>query len=342
MKSKASRWLPLLLIGLLLAACAPGPHAQDIQQIGPDETAFLVPLDAGGVNQASFGSAEFLEISKVAAKQVEIPYRIKSCGGIFCMDEWIPSARLIKVSRAPVVRSWTQPGSGTSPSNQSIEVETRQSIGFSVGVNASAQILEKQTATFEYYYGGKQLTDIMDVDVRNYVATQLSTEMGNLVLDDVRANKAAIFSTVFSNTKAYFIGFGITINFLGLTEGLTYDTKAVQDAIDNTFVASQDQVTALQKQQAALVDQKTQLNVAGNQAEIARQTAQGAADATFIKAQAEAKSIQAVQAALAQSPQYTQYLLATEWNGQQPSTLVIGNGGTSPLLMTLQLTQTVK
>ena len=49
-------------------------------------------------------------------------------------------------------------------SNQAIYAESKESIGFSVGMNCSAQIYTEQDAVkFLYSYNNKSLADIMDL-----------------------------------------------------------------------------------------------------------------------------------------------------------------------------------
>ena len=102
---------PLLLISTLLFASGCGvikPYNKpDVVVIEPNETAFVIPLEgASKSNQASFDSIEFLNEAKVATKRIEVAKRWLKTGRLPASGEYIPTARVITVSRTPVTREW--------------------------------------------------------------------------------------------------------------------------------------------------------------------------------------------------------------------------------------------
>ena len=113
-----------------------------------------------------------------------------------------------------------------------------------------------------------------------------------------------------------------------------YDLKTDQISItDFNFspefnTAIEAKVTA--KQNALTEENNVQIKQAQAQQAIA--VAQGTANATIIQAQAQGKSIQIINDYLSKNPLYLEWLKVNKWNGQLPSTLVSGPGGTVPFI----------
>lgn len=138
------------------------------EEIGPNETAFLIPLTgANKKNQGRFDSADFLENQKVAAKRISIPTEWVQTGRKHADGKWVPIMRVLKVDRSPVSREWTSDlTSGTSVKDQAVYVESKDSIGFYIGVSISAAVEEEDTALFLYRFpSGRGLSKIVDKDI---------------------------------------------------------------------------------------------------------------------------------------------------------------------------------
>lgn len=230
--------LPLLGLSGLLVSCSP-PKIDHLVEIKNNETAFLVPLEgASQESQTKFMSIDFLEHSKIGTKRIIIPVRERQTGRFYWEIEWIPSMRVITVDRTPITREWVDsPSRGTSTQSQGIIVESVESIGFSVGINLTAMIREEDAARFLYYYPSSSLADVMDKNVRGFVQSILSREFGSRKLSECQIEKRIVSETCFKETKEHFKQLGMTIDNLGIAEGLIYENKEVQKAIDATFVA---------------------------------------------------------------------------------------------------------
>lgn len=246
MKSNKFKYLLVgaLLSTAFLAGCTQPKAVDEIKIIGPSDTAFLVALDGDTLkNQNSMKSAEFLESAKISAKRVLIPHKIintcPDCNtGDYSHYLDVPTAQLFTVSRAPVARSWTSSAAtGTSAKNEAFSVESNESIDFDIGATIIAHVAEADTAKFLYLHSGSQLETVIDGQVRNYVSSILSREMGSHNIDWDRQNKNAVFTTAFNETKTFFAAQGITIDSLGFTEGMTYHDPAIQKAINAKFAA---------------------------------------------------------------------------------------------------------
>jgi len=243
------------LLAITLAGC--GAHAVDeVQYIGPSETAFLVALDGNTKkNQDKLGSVDFLEADKISAKRVLIPHKIidlcPDCSG-YNHQQDVATLTLYKISRSPVSREWTSSTTtGTSAQNQAFSVESIESIDFDIGGMITAHVAEADTAKFLYWYSGKQLDEIMDTNIKTTIGGILAREFGKRTYDQCRAEKNDVFAIALAETRAAYAPMGITIDTLGYTEGMTPHDKKIQDAINAKFEADQQVSIADAQLQAA-------------------------------------------------------------------------------------------
>ena len=166
MKKKIAMLFITGLIALSTTACIKPYDKPEFVTIEASQTAFLIPLTGDTTDQASFESEELLAQAKVATKEVQIPHRWVKKGYGWWNGEYRDSSKLIVVERTPETREWNSgKDKGTSNKNQAIYAESKESIGFSVGMNISAQIYTEDDAVrFLYSYNNKSLEEIMDRD----------------------------------------------------------------------------------------------------------------------------------------------------------------------------------
>jgi hypothetical protein len=234
--------LPLIAITsiLSLSSCLKPVRIDPIQEIEPNETAFVIPLEMGTENQEKLESIEFLKENQVAAKRIVIPQRERKIGRFSHRVEWIPTVRVITVNRSPVTRNWIydpKEYKDVTLSEKTFGVESNDSIGFSVGINASAHVEEEDTATYLYYYRGGDLKSIMDQNVRERVHTVLSQEFASRSLQDSKTEKNEITAALKEQVTEHFKKYGITITSIGLAEGLFFEQPEIQKAINDAYVA---------------------------------------------------------------------------------------------------------
>ena len=225
--------LMVMLIGSI--GCAP-PKIEKLVEIQPNQTAFIVPLEAGKDDQARFFSEGYLNDNKIAAKRISLPQRKIKTGRWWWNRMWIPTAKVIVVDRSPITRELTEKKkTGTSSTDQAIYVESKDSIGFGIGVTITAMIEEKDAAKFLNKYSGANLAYIMDNNIRGSIAANLSRGFADYDLDIGRANKNLIFEDTYKVVKEEYAIMGITITNMGLSEGLLYTDVEIQTAINETF-----------------------------------------------------------------------------------------------------------
>lgn len=302
----------IFLSTLLLAGCAP-VQIDPIEEIGTNETAFVVPLEgASKTEQGRFMSLEYLQQAKVATKRVTIPLRYRQTGRMYFEAEWIPTMRLIKVNRTPVTREWVEPAkTGTSTKDDSIQVESKDSIGFSVGVNITALVAEEDAAKFLYYYAGKPLEQVVDENVRGYVTSVLSREFGFRNLEQCKTDKKAIADLLQQDCQDTFSKMGITISNLGLVGGLNYSDKEIQTSINNAYVAGMKILETENDAKAQVNINLKELSMAQNNRAMAEEFAKAAvAQVQKTQLQIELTKAEALKTA------------AEKWNGSMPASIL--------------------
>lgn len=245
-------FLTLCLVCVIFSGCMKPYDVPEFERIESNETAFVIPITgASKDNQGKFNSAEFLNELKVATKRIQIPHMWVQTGRMYNSGEWIGTVRVLKVNRSPVSREWTVDStSGTRDRDEGIYVESRDSIGFYVGVAITAAVEETDTALYLYRFpSGKLLDDVIDENIRSFVQTELSAEFGGLPLEDklnsedeviqkgCKTAKTEVFKQAAERIRNHFKAtFGITISNLGLIGGLTYDDEEIQEGINNAYL----------------------------------------------------------------------------------------------------------
>lgn len=229
--------LTLIMLCTCLTGCVRPYDKPEFVTIEPHQTAFLIPLIGDTTNQASFESEEMLMQAKVAAKEIQIPHRWVQTGRRSWKGEWRATMALIVVDRSPVTREWSSTKDiGTSARNQAIYAESSESIGFSAGMNCSAQIYSENDAVkFLYCYNNKPLSEIMDTEIRARVESKFVEECASRTLNDILVEKENIMKAVRDDVVTYFADRGITITVLGMKDGLKYDDASIQKSINDKF-----------------------------------------------------------------------------------------------------------
>ena len=296
----------LLLVGLIVGvmgsatACVKPYDTPEFYTIEASQTAFLIPLVGDTTSQASFESEELHAQAKVATKEVQIPHRWVQTGRFGWQGEWRPSAKLIVVERTPETREWSSAkDNGTSAKNQAIYAESKESIGFSVGMNCSAQIYTEDDAVkFLYSYNNKTLEQIMDSEIRARVESKFVEECAKYSLNEILVNKEQIMNTVREDVTNYFGDKGITITVLGMKDGIEYEDEAIQAAINEKFSSEQKLVTQ------------------ENNNKVIISKAEAEAEAQRIEAEAEADANKKIAESL--TPELIEKQKIEKWNGDVP------------------------
>lgn len=246
----------LLLASLLtfVTGCGPlkGPPPVVIEHIDTTESAILLPVVGDNSQQVSAQTEDFYNKNLVFAKQIEMPMYWQVLNRQTGSGEWRQSARLIKVDRHPVNRTWTKDSvSGTSNTDQSIAAEDETSIGFYAHMTCTAGIDEKDVPKFLYRFKQASLATVMDENIRPMVAELFAAECSKRTMLDILHNRTTIMDGVRQKVVTYFKEYGVDIQILGLVGELTYRNPETQKAIDKVFQANQDKMAAASKAETA-------------------------------------------------------------------------------------------
>ncbi len=237
MKKIIALILTLVMSLTMFTGCVKPYDKPEFVTIEPHQTAFLIPLVGDTTAQASFESEEMLMQAKVSTKEIQIPHRWVQTRRWHWIGEYRDTMTLIVVDRSPVTREWSSTKDvGTSTVNQAIYAESAESIGFSAGMNCSAQIYSEEDAVkFLYCYNNKPLSEIMDSEIRARVESKFVEECASRTLNEILIEKEAIMNAVRDDVETYFAARGITITVLGMKDGLEYDDASIQKSINDKF-----------------------------------------------------------------------------------------------------------
>ena len=299
-----NKFKALALVGLSAIAmftctsCIKPYDKPEFQTISPSQTAFLVPLVGDTAEQGAFDSEELLLETKVATKEVQIPHRWVQTGRWDWVGEWKPSATLIMVERKPVSRSW-ESGVSTETSSRAIFGETSDAIGVYVGMNCTAMIEEADAAKFLYRYNNTPLETIIDNDIKKMVEGEFNSATGDFKSTELHDHKDEIIKRIRDEVIPYFKEYGITITVLGFKEGISFENKEIQNALDAKFASEQDLVIQQNKNEAAIAK------------------AQADAEAIIIAAEAQAEANRLLSNSI--TDEILEKMYYEKWNGVLPS-----------------------
>ena len=247
----------------------------------PNESAFFIP-DVGATKdtQAKFGSMEYLEANKIAAKRFTIPHAKFAGSGSLWSDFYVPTGRLIVVDRTPYNREWVAAHDrGTSSRNESFPCQSQEGLNITAEVAIATSVSEENAARFLYWFGvkppqgdrtnpaviftsvyyGKSLAEVMDSVGRGKVQALVCHEIGARTFDGVNKDVNVIMDTVEKNAAAFFATKGITLDYIGFAGTLTFD-KDVQQAVNDRYTAEKIAPVLPTLQTKALLDATTKWN----------------------------------------------------------------------------------
>lgn len=225
--------------------------------IMPNESAFWVP-DVGDnkTSQVKFGSEEYFQANKIAAKRFVIPHVKLENSGLFS-NFYVPAGRLIIVDRTPYSREWVDAENrGTSQRHQGFPCQSKEGMNITVGIAIGVSVLEDNAAKFLYRFGAeppkgnrsdpvvvfesvlhsRSLTTVMDTVGRNKVQALVCNEIGSRGFDQANLEASKIMLSVRKDAETYLATVGITLDYLGWADTMTFD-NAVQKAVNDRYVA---------------------------------------------------------------------------------------------------------
>ena len=308
-------------IVLSLTACGP-PKIDKVKEIKPNETAFVVPLEGDSSKQGKLMSKDYLEKNKVAMKRIYLPQTKISTGRWWWKYKWVPTVQVITVDRRPVTFVWEK--------KSGIHVESKDSIGFIVGINISAHVDEADTATFLYNFPSGNLEKTIANVVKSEATEVLSREFAKydleggwtekngkrIYIDGARQKKGEIVDLAKERLIEFFKGRGITIDTFGLIGGLDYEDHDIQQAINDNFKS---ELEIKNRENERLAQEKI------NQKKIDMAKAEKLAAVEFAKAK-EART-EMVNLEIRKMEAEAKLMKAKNWDGKLPANIIPEGSG---------------
>jgi hypothetical protein len=133
----------------------------------------------------------------------------------------------------------------------------------------TAAVTDEGAAKFHYRFAGHSLAEIMDTNIRGAFIARMCPVFGTMTLDDeyvyaesidadgkktrtkgdfvapgVRVGKGKVIADAAKEVKEEYKAYGIDIYNAASSQGIVYENKLIQDAIDKVYTASKDQEAA--------------------------------------------------------------------------------------------------
>ena len=301
-------------MAMSMTACGP-PLTDRYVDIQPHETAFVIPMEGDTGAQGQFMSVDYLTKNKIASKRIYIPLTKIDTGRFYWHYKWEETVKVITVNRTPVTFVWED--------ERGIKVESRDSIGFRVGIDITARVQEKDTATFLYNYPSGDLRKVLGENVKSKVTEDLSREFAKYDLEGseaynglpgvegARQKKGEIVDTTKADLIDFFSKKGVTIDVLGLIGGLQYEDAEIQVAINENFKSELDIKDQVNKNLAQEKINKRKIGMADAEKNAALKWA----EAAEIRAQMIGLEVDKT---LAEA----ELIKSQKWNGQLPANIM--------------------
>lgn len=365
-KPRARMIVFFALLGLGgLTGCARTEYETYTIQAG--ESPYVIDV-ADPANQSRGQAGELAAARKVNVQAVNISLepKIKRECILFCKYNQVPTSNVLLVPRQAVNREWVTV-EGDANRQNAFDLGSVESIGFSMGMNCNAEVDAESEDAYLRIYGNtakpvsfdadgegpaptvnyravrrvESLESIMDREVRGTMLSELTRLITQRPLIEIQAQKADLVDQAVGRVRDYYKDRGIKITSCGITGDLIYDSKAIQDAIDNNFATEVNARTALRdaqnkektanaELQASTVTNKKLIADERAKAEAAIETAKAsnASAAELARIQNEALERQA--SIIRDNPNLIPFTLAqaqANWDGKLPTSMTQFGGG---------------
>lgn len=307
--------LLLLVVLMSFMSCRKPYMKPKFYDTKANEIIFLVPMEEAIEDQGNFNNVKdksYYDKALVMTTRVNIRQRYESTGRAAWRARIIDLDKLIVVDKTPVSRTWTADAStGTKAKNQGFNMESKDSIAFTIGGVCTARITD--ASLFLATYGeGASLSTIMDENIRTTFDKELNEGFAKYDLTQGRANKNDISKTASKVTIDLFEKRGITIDTLGLTGGMVYDDEQIQKNINDEFASKL--LTEVKKNERLAQDEVNKQILAA--AETKKQAAYKFASTAELQQKMVALEVEKLKAE-------AQVLKAKGWDGHYPEKMML-------------------
>lgn len=215
---------------------------------------------------------------------------------------------------------WSEDESEGSKPGEHITVACLGGAGFKMDVGLNYRVNPTKASKIYLKYKTDDLESISQTYLRNVVRGSMQDISGYITVDSILNNMPGFEAAVRKNVTERFEKDGFIVDNFSILKQPTPTDANLAQAINAKIKAKQDAETSKMQLQSSI-------------AEANKQVAQARGDSAtkVINAMGEAEAVRKIQQVL--TPTYVQYILATRWNGVQPT--VVGGGAG----MILQLKQ---
>lgn len=309
-------WMSLIVLTLATVGCGP-VKLEQLETVDTNEEAFLVSLETDA-EQGHLGGLEVMESQSkaVTTQRVSLQQRKTTTGYAPWSYQWTPTQKLVTVNTSLVTREWTtEADTKTGQGFQAIEIESLDSIGISLASTISCSILRGEGAKFRYYFSGQKLEEVVDTEIHGYIQARAAEKFGAIELEKLNSIMDAKGAEILTEARAFFAPRGINIEFFGWIGGAKFTNPAIQEKVDELFVAENDQLVALQEKEVAEKNNLILISKAESQRDAAK-TAYEAKDATLLRSNLQIRKYEAETVAA----------LAEKFDGKLPRIIPAGSG----------------
>jgi hypothetical protein len=269
---------PLVALTILMQAAPPAQAYFDkidhteVIPIPPNWSAFWIPGfgDTKGA-QVQKNDEAFLNDKKVSAKYFIVPHAVlqgSAGNSVFAGYNYVTNTgSLILVDRTRYSREWVDAADrGTSAHKEGFPCQSNEGLNMTAGVSIGTYVTEENAAKFLYNFGvksevpykptgnievdgsrvfqsvqyGRSLNDVMDDVGRKKIQTLVCDQFSTRTLAQGNTDMKVIMDAVTKASNEYFNSVGITLDFIGWGDTISFDSS-VQDAINRNYIASQEE-----------------------------------------------------------------------------------------------------
>lgn len=215
---------------------------------------------------------------------------------------------------------WSEDETEGSKSGEHITVACLGGAGFKIDVGLNYRINPMKASKIYLKYKTDDLESITQTYLRNVVRGSMQDVSGYITVDSILNNMPGFEAAVRKNVTERFEKDGFTVDNFSILKQPTPTDAQLATAINAKIKAKQDAETSKMQLQSSIAEANKQVA-----------KARGDSATKVINAMGEAEAVKKIQQVL--TPTYVQYILATRWNGVQPTVVGGGSG------MILQLKQ---
>lgn len=271
--------LSFAIIGLLIVAmftsCVRPYDKPEYVEIGPNETAFVVPMftgkDANGGKVATTDQVqineneEYFKNKQVSQKLIQIPHTWIKTGRFTRSGYYKGTVRVITVDLTPVSGSWLKEDANA------VKVETKASQGITIPMSYTIRVKNEDAALYLSFYKSVDFkSNVIDTQVNRYFTAEAAKYFHEVEYKDIASQRDIIIAKAVEATRNYFKERGVTIDQLAIVDGLVYDDPALQKNIDEQAKVQANIVLEKQKADLIEVQRQNKIKEANIDADVAR------------------------------------------------------------------------